>query len=110
MPLRRTVRKLSSNLSIDTPIFVAIAGLHRTVEANSAIARRFMFPSSLAAPGRAFSLPAALFTGGGHAFSGERGVARTAGGRGSNGEIFGNGSAAGPAERAPKTGARESRP
>src|SRR5271168_2310039 len=60
MPLRRTVRKLSSNLSIDTPIFVAIAGLHRIVDANRAIAMRFMFPSSLAAPGRAFSLPVAL--------------------------------------------------
>src|ERR1700683_457132 len=43
MPLRRTVRKLSSNLSIDTPILVAIAGLHRIVEAIRAIAMRFMF-------------------------------------------------------------------
>src|SRR5580704_12202595 len=62
MPLRRTVRKLSSNLSIETPILVAIAGLHRIVEAMRAIAKRFMFHSSLAAPGRAFA-------GVGHAFA-----------------------------------------
>src|ERR1700677_1627103 len=43
MPLRRTVRKLSSNLSIDTPIFVAAkAGLDSTVAAASARSMRFM--------------------------------------------------------------------
>src|ERR1700734_3924995 len=43
MPLRRTVRKLSSNLSIDTPILVAAkAGLDSTVAAASARSRRFM--------------------------------------------------------------------
>src|ERR1700679_1116078 len=43
MPLRRTVRKLSSNLSIDTPILVAAkAGLDSTVAAASARSMRFM--------------------------------------------------------------------
>src|ERR1700691_6064109 len=42
MLLRRTVRKLSSNLSIDTPILAAKAGLDSTVAAASARSMRFM--------------------------------------------------------------------
>src|SRR3984885_9891497 len=42
MPLRRTVRKLSSNLSIDTPILAAKAGLYSTLAAASARSMRLM--------------------------------------------------------------------
>src|SRR5215470_8281354 len=42
MLLRRTVKKLSSNLSIETPTFSACAALDRMVAAAKAISIRFM--------------------------------------------------------------------